>query len=471
LGTLSFSSLLPASICDDARIRAAAETLDGLLRRTAASIPNLLLFARLDPRNSRAVSPLARLIEAAGGLTPLNTELLEHLAWQFHVDFRDAAATQEQLMSMVLHSIPWHRIKGTPRAVSEGLRSIGYADARILEGGGVVRHDGEILHDAAATYAAGNRWAIFDVEVDLGDDMGISVASVAQLRQVVEVCKNARSHLRALRWKASMTDVSPISDSAEATVRATYADARQWGFPLHNGTICYNNGIFRARDGKLSHDGAAVHSSWAPDGHAHNARLDVVTAAVRKSVADAVRYEPRHDAVLFYDGGGRRGLQDSPAVDKTDARLDARLEDAVNVADTDMVSLVAAVRDNAAQFHDGSLSHGQRYIHIKNGLVFHDGVRVRGQYGGRELCALRRDGLAAHDGMAMHRLWGWLPGSSNAALFTYRTLADTCGASVLSAADDVFGLHDTLTAGVFRYALHNALTAHDGMGRYSAKEV
>jgi hypothetical protein len=134
LGDISFLSLLPDSIREDSRIRAAALSLDGLLRKTALAVPNLLLFARLDPAKSGMLPPLARLTEAAGGLKPLSAELLEQLAWQFHVDFRETARTDEELAAMVLNTIPWHRIKGTPAGIRAALDLFGLA-AEIEEDG------------------------------------------------------------------------------------------------------------------------------------------------------------------------------------------------------------------------------------------------------------------------------------------------------------------------------------------------
>lgn len=121
LGNISFAGLLPDSIREDETVSAAAESLDGLLRKTTHSIPNLLIWARLDRQNQRLIPPLARLVEASGGFEPLSGELLELLAWQMHVDFREVAVTSAQLEGMVKNSIPWHRIKGTPASIKNAL--------------------------------------------------------------------------------------------------------------------------------------------------------------------------------------------------------------------------------------------------------------------------------------------------------------------------------------------------------------
>ncbi|MCL2458955.1 MAG: phage tail protein [Desulfobulbus sp.] len=142
LGDISFPELLPESIRKDAQLKAVAASIDGLLWRTAAAIPNLLLWARLDRENQQYLPPLARLIEASGGLKQLSPELLELLAWQLHVDFREAAVTPEQLEAMVRDAIPWHRIKGAPGSIKDALALFGLAAG--------IEEDGE--NDYWATY-------------------------------------------------------------------------------------------------------------------------------------------------------------------------------------------------------------------------------------------------------------------------------------------------------------------------------
>jgi hypothetical protein len=145
LGDIRFLSLLPESIRGDEQLAAAAASLDDMLRGAATAIPNLLLWTRLDRERQAYIPPLARLIDAAGGLKPLSPELLELLAWQLHVDFREMAGTPAQLEGMVRESIPWHRIKGTPASVKAALALFGLR-AEIEEDG---------VDDYWATYQIG----------------------------------------------------------------------------------------------------------------------------------------------------------------------------------------------------------------------------------------------------------------------------------------------------------------------------
>jgi hypothetical protein len=162
LGDVSFVTLLPESIRGDATLNSAAQALDALLRKTTLAVPNLLTFARLDRENAQAFPPLARLITAAGGLKALPTELLERLAWQFHVDFRETAKTNAQLEALVRNSIPWHRIKGTPASLKAAFALFGHTVG--------IEEDGE-----------GDYWATYQ----------LGLSQIADLETVKEVCRLA----------------------------------------------------------------------------------------------------------------------------------------------------------------------------------------------------------------------------------------------------------------------------------------
>lgn len=142
LHDLVFRQLVPESIRSDSQMAAAADAISPFLQTIVRAVPNLLIYGRLEEQDPAGMlAPLRRLTEARGGLKDLSTEELEQLAWQWHVDFRDAAKTNEQLRAFVLDSIPWHRIKGTPEAMRRALALHGYT-AEIEE-------DGEGEHWAA----------------------------------------------------------------------------------------------------------------------------------------------------------------------------------------------------------------------------------------------------------------------------------------------------------------------------------
>lgn len=176
----SFRDLLPGSISGDATIRAIADALDPIFAAIVKSLPNLLIWHRLAATAGRPVPdmlpPIARLVAAAGGLTPLSTAELELLAWQFHVDFREVARTDAELAGMVLDSIPWHRIKGTPASMRAALELCGYTGVTLEESG------------------EGEYWATYQIGlsgIPGGDD----------LARIVTICRKMQP-ARCRLWRA-----------------------------------------------------------------------------------------------------------------------------------------------------------------------------------------------------------------------------------------------------------------------------
>lgn len=435
---------------------------------------------------------LARLIARLSGL-PVNVPLvnlfdlvdasaLPSLGEQFHVmgvEGWNLAGTDTARRSLLKKAIDLHRHKGTPWAVEEALRATGFSGAEVREGAGICVHDAELAHNGRGTYASGNRWAVFDIEIDLGEHAGIDPASRARIRETVNAWKNARSHLRALSWRASLADETRAVDSGVRLVaRPACADARPWGYPLHNGFIRYDNGICRAHDGRLHYGGDAPHIRWepgapsSPSGHVHDARLDHVQTAVRPALADGMRYAPLHNGAFPYDGCGRHCALNAPALDTVETRLAAVCREAVTVGEAASASLTADVRDEIGRYHDGSLSHGQRTINLHNGAFFHEGSRRRGFSGGRpDFRSVRHDSRPAHDGTACYRPWGWRPeAGEHAPAFTYQTLSDQCAASLATTPADSFSLSSALALTVLRFERHAARAVHNGNIRYAGKE-
>lgn len=185
VGQTPFYELLPGSIRDDATITAAAASLDPSRRALALGIPNVLLWARLDPTPGYLSPPLQRLVDLGGGLKPLTEAELELLAYQFHVDFRETATTREQLAAMVRESIPWHRIKGTPASIKKALALFGITAA--------IEEDG-----------TGEDWATYQLGVNGAPD-------VATLKTAYEVAREmAPVRCRLFRIYNNLYDFRPI---------------------------------------------------------------------------------------------------------------------------------------------------------------------------------------------------------------------------------------------------------------------
>lgn len=198
LGDISFAAILPEALRGDEQFRAAATSLDGLLCRTTNAIPNLLVWARLDRERAVCIPPLQRLVNAAGGLRPLSTEMLELLAWQFHVDFREVATDDAMLERMVRESIPWHRIKGTPAAVEQAL----------------AMYNVQALVDESGT---GANWAVYELEL-------AAVPQGGTMANIVRVAEEAAPKRCWLRRVYGGFDRRPIVLDKGPTLDAGYLD-------------------------------------------------------------------------------------------------------------------------------------------------------------------------------------------------------------------------------------------------------
>jgi phage tail P2-like protein len=103
--------LVPPNLREDPTIRAAAEALDGEIRKVSQLIPRVTIQANLDALPERWI---------------------DELAWQYHVDFYDPALPIEQKRQLVKNSLAWHHRKGTASAVRELIQEV-FGDGEIKE--------------------------------------------------------------------------------------------------------------------------------------------------------------------------------------------------------------------------------------------------------------------------------------------------------------------------------------------------
>lgn len=103
--------LLPPSLKNDPDVQAASEAADAKFFETAKLSEVVLIFPNL-------------------GKQP--EEVIDHLAYQLHVDFYELNLPLEQKVKLVETSIMWHMKKGTRSAVEE-IVSIIFRDAKVRE--------------------------------------------------------------------------------------------------------------------------------------------------------------------------------------------------------------------------------------------------------------------------------------------------------------------------------------------------
>lgn len=171
----------------------------------------------------------------------ITIEALPFLAEQFNVlgiKGYSQSETEQAKRDLIKRAIELHRYKGTPWAVREGVKSVGFKDAEILEGVGL-DHNGLILRNGTQFYEGGNPFQ-FRVRLDLGDSAGITEDRLRMARQVINEYKNVRSHLFDIGFIITMDDSFEIADELQMSVTDS------------DGDLILERGAY---DGAISYDG------------------------------------------------------------------------------------------------------------------------------------------------------------------------------------------------------------------------
>lgn len=215
--TIRLQALLPASVREDEKVKAAARALDGPLQFTAAAVQNCLLLPRLEE---------------------LPEAVLDLLAWQWHVDFYEPLGlTADRKRALIRQSIAWHRQKGTPAAVRAVVEAA-YGNCALFEW---YEYGGEPYH--------------FKVCVTLQEE-SVDKSRWKDVLVAVESAKNARSWLEAMLFY--YPDIRMPVDVRQRGEITAFVEARH---------IVWNLGAARSvrRDGEYDRSGLIRYSGIHPD--------------------------------------------------------------------------------------------------------------------------------------------------------------------------------------------------------------
>lgn len=170
----------------------------------------------------------------------VTAEALPFLAEQFNVlgiKGYAQAETEDAKRDLIKRAIELHRYKGTPWAVREGIRSVGFKDAEIIEGVGL-DHNGTFLRDGSQRYEGGNPFQ-FRVRLDLGESSGMTAERLRMARQVINEYKNVRSHLFDIGFIITMDDIFQIEDELILEINGLLEDSLLEN-GSYNGSISYD---------------------------------------------------------------------------------------------------------------------------------------------------------------------------------------------------------------------------------------
>lgn len=121
LENLKLSDIMPPNLLKDPFVKAMCDALDVQLNKLVENNKKLSIYANIDN---------------------LPEEIINFLAWQFHVDFFDESWTLKQKRDAVKNSIKWHRYKGSIGVLEDYISTI-FGNARVSEW---FDYDGEPYH-------------------------------------------------------------------------------------------------------------------------------------------------------------------------------------------------------------------------------------------------------------------------------------------------------------------------------------
>lgn len=166
----SLLNIMPSNMAADEQVAAAGKSIDVAIMKLNEQAAYCLLIARLDE---------------------LPDEVVDSLAWQFHVDAYDTALPIKTKRSLVEKSIGWHRIKGTPAAVEDVVSTV-FKKAEVQE-----------------WWEYGGKPYMFRI---ITSGFRADGDNAKQLIKTIQATKNTRSHLDSIT-----VDLNPKENSEADT--------------------------------------------------------------------------------------------------------------------------------------------------------------------------------------------------------------------------------------------------------------
>lgn len=183
---------------------------------------------------------------------------LPHLAEQFHVTgwegwaLADSDAARRDL---IRNAIAIHRKKGTPWAIKQALKAVGYGGVSLIERLPTVYADGSVYADGEVDGSAGLRWALFRARLNLGEDKPFNAVEKAKVLAMIDEYKPASRHLYALDIGADVIEHNPVTDATTpVTGHLSASDCHLPGLRC-DGAVIANHGTAWLCNGELLADG------------------------------------------------------------------------------------------------------------------------------------------------------------------------------------------------------------------------
>lgn len=254
---------------------------------------------------SAALNEIPSPVSAVWRPTSCPAELLPWLAWALSVDAWDSDWTEARKRAVIAASYDVHRRKGTVGAVRRAIEALGYRGIEITEGVPPRAHDATLLRNGSESYGVVNRWALFRVRIDLGNDQGWAPRDADAARQVIDAAKNARSHLYAIGIKATLSQ--PRETAAVAALQPRV------GLALLERRTGIRDGAHRRatpqqwlRDGTTLFDGSAAQRGLSWSGLRFGRPRSTAPLRLGFGLASARRPHVPRTGLIDYSGRTRR---------------------------------------------------------------------------------------------------------------------------------------------------------------------
>lgn len=135
-------------------------------------------------------------------------DVLGYKGWRF-------VTTDAEKRALIKQSYELHRFKGTPWAIKEALKLIGFTNVQINEGTFVLYHNGFALHNGSFSHGNSNA---FTFEVILTTGPAITPQVLIDAIALINEYKNARSFLTSVVVPIVFTDTVTNTDALKITV-------------------------------------------------------------------------------------------------------------------------------------------------------------------------------------------------------------------------------------------------------------
>lgn len=162
------------------------------------------------------VSDIDRLPVLVYLVDQVNASALPQLAEQFSLvgDGWELAESDEARRALIKSAIELHRFKGTPWAVREVFRRLGFGEVELIEHIGQLSYDGRRSYNGWMVHGDEASWAVYRVVLQ---ERAITNDQATRLRALLDAVAPARCHLASLEYLAV-----PIRYNGEAQYNGQY---------------------------------------------------------------------------------------------------------------------------------------------------------------------------------------------------------------------------------------------------------